>query len=146
MPRFVTVVPHLPVADVARRYRLATDPVTRRHWQVVWLVAQGQQVSVVAPVVAYTPSWVRAIIHRYNTGGPDRLGDQRQHNPGHPPRLSPGLRTELAAALTAPPPDGGFWTSVTVAAWMAQRLDRPVAPARGWETLRALGFTLHRRR
>lgn len=146
MPRTVTLVPHLPVEEVARRYGQATDPVARRHWHLVWLVARGDRLPAAARLVGYTPDWARAILHRYNTEGPDGVGDRRHLNPGHPPLLTPALTQELRAVLGGPAPGGGPWTSSTVAAWMAARLGRPVSPQRGWETLRRLGFTPHRYR
>jgi transposase len=147
MPRYTTVAPHLSLDELQHRYRHAHDPVARSHWQIVWLVAQGHRVPEVATLVGYTANWVREIIRRYNAEGPDALVDQRTaHRGGNPPLLSPALKDELAAALEAPPPDGGCWTCHQVAAWMADRLGRPVADARGWETLRALGFSLQRPR
>lgn len=147
MPRYATVAPHLPVEELAVRYRRARDPVARSHWQIVWLVAQGQHVPAVARLVGYSPNWVRELIRRFNADGPEALIDGRSaHRGGNPPLLSPALRTALAAALDGPAPDGGLWTCGTVAAWMADRLGRPVAEARGWEALRSLGFSLQRPR
>lgn len=146
MPRHVTVVPHLPVADLHARYRRAEDPVERTHWQIVWLVADGHPVPEVARLVGYTANWVREIVRRYNTDGPAGVADRRRHNPGHAPLLTPALRGALTAALTGPAPDGGLWTGPKVAAWMAERLERSVHPQRGWDALRMLGFTPQRPR
>jgi transposase len=52
----------------------------------------------------------------------------------------------LRAALGDPPPDGGLWTCRRVAAWMGERLRRPVSEQRGWEWMRRLGFTPQRPR
>ncbi|MGI8406242.1 MAG: helix-turn-helix domain-containing protein [Thermomicrobiales bacterium] len=60
--------------------------------------------------------------------------------------LGPALRAELRQALADPPPDGGLRTCVKGAAWTADRLGRPVGDQRGWEALRALGFTPQRPR
>ena len=38
-------------------------------------------------------------------------------------------------------PNGDLWTCRGVAAWMSQRLGRPVSEQRGWEWRRRLGFT-----
>jgi len=146
MPRYATVTPQLSVEELAVRYRQAHDPVERTHWQLIWLVAQGHHVPEVAAVVGYSANWVREIVRRYNAEGPSGLIDRRQHSHGHPPLLTPALRAELAEALDGPAPDGGVWTCGKVAAWMADRLGRPVAEARGWEALRSLGFTLQRPR
>lgn len=146
MPRLVTVVPHLPVDELARRYRTADDPVERSHWHFVWLIAAGRRVPEVATLTGYTANWVREVIRRYNAAGPAGLADRRGTNPGHPPLLTPALRNELGQALEGSAPDGGLWTGRKVAGWMAARLGRPVGEPRGWEAMRALGFTPQRPR
>ncbi len=147
MPRYATVAPHLSLDDLQTRYRRAHDPVARSHWHIIWLVAEGHRVPEVATLVGYSPNWVREIIRRYNAVGPDALVDQRSaHRGGHPPLLSSADKAELAAALDGPAPDGGLWTGPKVAAWMSARLGRPIGVVRGWEALRALGFTLQRPR
>ncbi len=79
-----------------------------------------------ALLVGYSPNWVRTIIRRYNAdrsaGGVDRCGA----NPGARPLLSPVLREELRDVLSGPAPDGGLWTGPKVAAWMTDRVGRPV--------------------
>lgn len=146
MPRFVTVAPHLSVEDLARRYRHTHDPVERTHWHLLWLVADGRRVPEAATLVGYTANWAREIIRRYNAAGPAGLTDRRHQGRGHPPLLAPALRRELAQALDGPAPAGGIWTCRTVAAWMAERLGRPVRVQRGWEAMRAVGFTPQRPR
>lgn len=146
MPRCLTVTPHLPADEVERRYRASHDPVERSHWHMVWLLAGGHHVPAVATLTGYTETWVRTILHRYNAEGPAGLADRRHANPGHAPLLSPELREELRAALAEPPADGGLWTGRKVAAWMAERLGRPVGEPRGWEAMRSLGFTPQRPR
>lgn len=146
MPRHLAVTPHLPVAELERRYRAARDPVERTHWQVIWLVAGGRTCAEVAAVVGYSVEWVRKLIGRWNADGPAALTDRRHRNPGGTPLLGPGLRAELRTALDGRAPDGGLWTGPKVAAWMSARLDRPIRPQRGWEAVRQLGFTLQRPR
>lgn len=60
--------------------------------------------------------------------------------------LSPALRDVLDEALAGPAPDGGLWTSPKVAAWLAERLGRPVARQRAWDAMRRLGYTLQQPR
>lgn len=146
MPRHAVVVAHLPVPELRRRYRRTADPVERTHWQIVWLVASGRRVPEVAGLVGYTANWVRAIVRRYNADGPAGLADRRRHNRGQPPLLDAALREELRRALDGAAPDGGLWTCGKVAAWMGERLGRPVGEPRGWEAMRALGFTPQRPR
>ena len=132
MPKHLTATPHLSVAELEQRYRRARDPVARSHWQIVWLLARGQ-----------TPG---AIIHRYNEGGPEALGDRRHGNPGAAPLLDAAGQEVLRQLLAGPAPDGGLWTGPKVAQWMRARLDQPISPQIGWTYLRKLGFTPHRPR
>ena len=49
--------------------------------------------------------------------------------------------------LAEPPPDGGLWSSRKVAEVMAAYLGlERVLPQRGWEALKALGWSLQRPR
>lgn len=146
MPRYSTLSPHLSVSDLEQRYRTARDPVERSHWHMLWLVACGQRLPVVARLIGYSANWVREIVRRYNADGAEGTGDRRLTNPSQRPLLTPVLREDLRVALTAPPTDGGLWTGPKVAMWMSEHLDRPVSPQRGWEALRALGFTPQRPR
>lgn len=146
MSRRLSLAPHLTTDDLESRYRHSRDPVERSHWQMLWLLSQGHPCPEVARLVGYAPDWVRTIVHRSNDQGPAGVTDRRHANPGQIPLLSPALRTDLDAALAGPAPDGGLWTSPKVAAWLAQRLGRPVAKQRAWDAMRALGYTLQQPR
>lgn len=146
MPAPRTLAPHLSVADLERRYRAGRDPVERGHWQMVWLVGQGQTCPAVARVMGYRVASVRTVIQRDNTGGPAGLVDRRHTNPGQPALVSPTVAAELRVRLAEPPPDGGLWTSPKVAAWLRERLDRPISPQRAWEVLQRIGFSLQQPR
>jgi len=53
--------------------------------------------------------------------------------------LSLEQQEELRAALAGPASDGAKrWRARDVAAWMAERLGRPVATQRGWDYLQRL--------
>jgi Winged helix-turn helix len=56
-----------------------------------------------------------------------------------PPACSLSSKQELDHALDQLPADGGLWSGPKVAAWMAERLGRPVDPRRGWDYLQRLG-------
>lgn len=148
MPRRLTLTPHLPVTDLEQRYRAARDPVARSQWQMLWLLARDEPSERVAETTGYSVKWVRRVAARYSAGGPDAVGDQRHRLPGRADRrlLTPALAAELSVALAGPAPDGGLWTSRTVAVWMSERLGRPVAVQRGWDALRAVGFSPQRPR
>ena len=137
---------HLPPAELEARYRRARDPVARRHWQIVWLLAGGRPTAEVAAVTGYSVPWVRRVARRYAEGGAGALGDRRRGNPGAPPLLDPAAQAALRAALAGPAPDGGLWTCRRVAGWIGGRIGRPVHEARGWEWLRRLGFSPQRPR
>jgi transposase len=134
---------HLETAELAQRYRGARDPVERAHDQIIWLLSQGRSTGEVATVTGSSRSWIRRIVRRYNERGTAGLGDRRQQNRGGAARalLGPQRREELDAALPAPPPDGGRWSSRKVAAWIAHRTGRPTGVQRGWEDLRRFGST-----
>lgn len=148
MPRRITLPDHLPVEELEHRYRAAHDPVARSHWHILWLLARGTLTRQVADLTGYSIAWIHTIAARYRHGGPDAVGDHRHGNPGRGDHrlLSPELAEGLRLRLASPAPDGGLWTGRKVAAWLSDRLGRPVSPQRGWEALRALGFTPQRPR
>ena len=117
----------------------------RSQWQILWLLAGGMPTAEVARVTSYSVRWVQEIARRYRAG-PEAIGDHRHTNPGAPPLLDAAQQAQLHAVLGGPAPDGGIWTCRSVAAWMSQRLGRPVSEQRGWEWMRRLGFTPQRPR
>lgn len=141
MSRRIKLENHLSLAELERRYRQAEAPVARSHFQIVWLLAQGQTARQVAEATAYSPYWVGQVARRYNAGGPEALGDRRRHHPGGAWLLSDGQKAALQQALEQPPADGGLWNSRKVAEWMAEATGRAVPPQRGWDYLRLLGYT-----
>lgn len=146
MPKRTTVSAHLELSELERRYRQAHDPVERSHFQIVWLLAQGKTRAEVAGVTGYSERWIGEIVRRYNTEGPDALGDRRHDNPGGQPILDAAQQERLVAALHGPAPDGGLWTGPKVAAWIAAETGRPSYPQLGWLYLVRLGARLKRPR
>jgi transposase len=146
VPRRLVPAAHLTGAELDARYRAARDPVARTRWQVIRLVARGRACAEAAEIVGYSVDWVRIVIRRYNAAGPEAVADGRRTNPGGATLLSTAQQAELRVALGGPAPDGGLWTGPKVAAWIGQRIGRPVGAQRGWEYLRRLGFTLQRPR
>ena len=87
------------------------------------------------------------LLPRYNAQGPQALGDLRRRNGTSPSVLKPDLLDKLKDRLREPPPDGGLWTSPKVAAWLASELGlAQVAPQRGWEALKAMGWSVQKPR
>ena len=137
------IVEHLSVEELEARYRAAQDATEARHFQAIWLLAQGRTVLEVAEVLAFVPRWVEQLAARYNASGPGALGDRRRCNGRPASLLAPELLAALAERLKRPPDDGGVWSGPEVAAWMAGHLGRAaVHPQRGWDALRRLGWSL----
>jgi transposase len=134
------------LAELEHRYRAATDPVARSHYQIIWLLSGGRSTAEVARVTGYSEDWVLKLAKRYRQDGPGGLGDRRHGNPGGSALLDADGKVALRQALTGAPPDGGLWTGRQVARWMSARLGRDVSPQRGWEYLIQLGYTPQRPR
>ena len=137
------IVEHLPVEALEARYRAARDATEARHFQAIWLLAQGRTVVAVAEVLAFVPRWVEELAARYNAFGPETLGDQRRRNGRTASLLTPELLAALAERLKEPPDDAGLWSGPKVAAWMARHLGlAQVHPQRGWEALKRIGWSI----
>ena len=94
-------------------------------------------------MTSFGTRWLEQLLSRYNARGPTALGDQRRHNGRAPTILKPALLARLKPRLETPPSDGGLWTGPKVATWMAAALGlEKVALQRGWEALRAIGWTI----
>ena len=142
MPKYITLEPHLSLEELHTRYRQASDPVERSHYQIIWLLASGKSPREVAAVTGYSRSWVYELVWGYNRLGPESLGDGRRKNRGAEPLLNDVQQALLWQALSESPPDGGLGNGGKVADWMSELLDRPVSPQRGWEYLRQMKFRL----
>jgi transposase len=137
------IVGHLQVEELEARYRAARDATEARHFQAIWLLAQGRTFLEAAEVLAFAPRWVEALAERYNASGPDALGDRRRRNGRTASLLTPALLAALAKRVRSPPDDGGVWTGPKAAAWIARRLGlAEVHPQRGWEALKRIGWSI----
>jgi hypothetical protein len=58
------IVGHLPVEELGARYRAARDATEARHFQAIWLLAQGRTFLEAAEVLAFAPRWVEALAAR----------------------------------------------------------------------------------
>ena len=136
------IVEHLPLEELETRYRAARDATEARHYQAIWLLAQGRTFLEVAEVMAFAPRWVEELAARYNAHGPAALGDQRRRNGRAASLLTKDVLAALAERLRTPPEDGGLWSGPKVAAWMARQLGlERVHPQRGWEALKRLEWS-----
>src|SRR3954466_6209727 len=136
------VADHLSVSALEQQYRSCTDVTAARHLQTIWLLAKGHEMAEVAATVSFARRWVERLLARYNAQGPQALGELRRWNGTSPSVLKPDLLDKLKARLLEPPPDGGLWSSRKVARWMAGELGlAEVSPQRGWEALKAIGWS-----
>ena len=137
------VADHLSIEALAERYRGCEDACAARHYQTIWLLAQGHTIAEVSGLTSLVPRWIEELLARYNLIGEKALGDLRRHNGARPSVLKPDLLARLQIRLKEPPPDGGLWTSRKVADWMARQLGlEKLAPQRGWEALNAVGWSI----
>lgn len=141
MPPYLKLATYLTSEELEERYRSEKDAVARSHWQILWLLSSGKRTPEVSAVTGYSVVWIRQIVHRYNAQGPQSVGDGRHHNPGSGRLLSDEQEAELRQALEAAAAAGESWNGPQVAAWMSQKLGRTLYKARGWETLRRMGYT-----
>jgi transposase len=141
MPKRIEIKAHLSIEQLATRYRENQDVVERSHYQIIWLLAQGQSAAEVARITHYSAYWVRVIARRYNAQGVSGLADHRHDHPGRECMLDAAQQAELAQALESPPADEGLWNGPKVARWMAALLGHPVHDQRGWDYLRRLGYS-----
>ena len=141
------VVGHLRVEELQAGYRGSGDATLARHYQVIWLLAQGRTVAETARLTSFARRWVDELLARYNAFGPSSLGDRRRGNGAKATILTAEVLDTLRERLKTPPDDGGVWSSRKVAAVMAAELGlAKVAEQRGWEALRAIGWTIQRPR
>jgi len=137
------VAEHLSVADLEARYVGSRDARSGRHLQTIWLLAKGHTIAQVSEMTAFGVRWIEQLLARYNAEGPAALGDLRRGNGATATVLTPPLLAKLRERLPDPPPDGGIWSSRKVAEWMAEELGlEQVAPQRGWEALKAVGWSI----
>ena len=87
------------------------------------------------------------LLARDNAGGPQALGDLRRRNGASPSVLRPDLLEKLKARLLSHRRTADCGPSPKVAAWMAGELGlAEVLPQRGWEALKAIGWSVQKPR
>ncbi|MPZ57577.1 MAG: helix-turn-helix domain-containing protein, partial [Rhizobiales bacterium] len=115
-----TIRAHLSSVELEARYEAAAEPVAKSHFHALWLLSSGYEADEVAELLSFSTRWVRALIKRYNAGGPAALGDQRIHNGTKPTILTPAALVALKERIKTPPDDGGLWTGPKIARWLAK--------------------------
>jgi transposase len=137
------VADHLSIEELEQHYRGCADACSARHYQTIWLLAQGHTIGEVSELTCFVARWIEELLARYNALGPAALGDLRRNNGSAPSVLKPELLETLKLRLAEPPPDGCVWNSRKVANFMAEQLGlKQLAPQRGWEALQAIGWSI----
>lgn len=134
------------IETLTKEYRREKDAVRRSHIQTVRLVLEGMACDEVARVTGFSVRWVKKLMARWWDEGLAGLGNKRLNNKGKEPLLDAAGLKALAGLLEEAPPDQGLWSGRKVAAWMSERLGRPVGPKLGLRYLHKLGFTRQRPR
>jgi transposase len=116
--------------------------VERSRWRFLWLLARGFTAKAIAHITGYSAYWIGQIARCYNVRGPEGVKDQRHLKRPRRQLLTAARHEELRAALSGPAPQYDRWTGRTVAAWMAQRLGRPIRRQLGWVYVRRLDARL----
>src|SRR4028119_2194273 len=86
------VAGHLSLAELQAGYRDSKAATLARHYQVIWLLAQGRSCAEVAQLTSLARRWVEQLLARYNQVGPASLGDRRRGQgakAASPPQAAP---------------------------------------------------------
>jgi transposase len=143
----VPIATHLSDAELELEYLACRDARRSRHLQTIRLLAKGHSVAEVSAITAFGERWIEQLRARYNAEGLCALGDQRRGNGTTATILTAAVLAGLRERLRAPPDDGGVWSSRKAAAWIAGELGlTEVATQRGWEALKAVGWSIQKPR
>ena len=104
----VRVADHLSVAEHQASYRGSKGATLARHFQVIWLVAEGRTVTETARLTGFVRRWVEELVVRYNRYGPSSLGDRRRSNGSSHKILTLAILDMLRERLKAHPTTAGF--------------------------------------
>jgi transposase len=128
MARQIHLQPYLSVDELEHRYRTAKEPNERTWWQILWLLAQGRTATELSSVIGYRAYWIGQIAKRYNEQGPEGMRNRRHTTSYRPaPVLSTEQQQDLRAELAQAAARDQHWRTRQVAAWMSERLGRPVS-------------------
>src|SRR5262245_12138091 len=100
------------------------------------LFAKGQTATAVAESTGYSRYWIGQLVRRSNAQGPEAMRNRHYTHAHRPALLLSGEQlAELAEAVRGPAPEAEYWLGRTVAAWMSQKLGRPISVYLGWAYL-----------
>src|ERR1700751_4424471 len=64
------VADHLSIEELEQRYRACEDACSARHYQTIWLLAQGHTIAAVSALTSFVPRWIEELLARHNALGP----------------------------------------------------------------------------
>lgn len=137
----ITLKPHLTTEELKRRYHACQKAQEKVRWHALYLISKGMVAAEAARRVGRASSWITNLARRYNAQAA-AVERQASDKPSHLSSVDERLGQELAQALEGAAPDGGLWTGVKVAAWIAERTGKQVHRVTGWRQIERLGFTL----
>jgi transposase len=139
----VAVVGHLSQEELEQGYRSSKDGTRARHFEVIRLLTKGHSTADVADLTGFGMRWIEELVVRYNAFGPDSLGDLRRNNGKAASLLTAPVLEALRLRLGQPPDGGGVWTSKKAAEFIAAFHGLlSCSTQRGWEALRAIGWSV----
>jgi tRNA isopentenyl-2-thiomethyl-A-37 hydroxylase MiaE len=75
MPKRITIAPHLNISELEQLYRQGKNGVESRHYQILWLLAQGKKTEEVEEITGYSRTWIYALVKRDHKLGMCGIGD-----------------------------------------------------------------------
>lgn len=112
-------------------------------WQALLLLRRGMPVEQILEMLGRSDRWLREVVSRFNKQGSAGLTDMRKTNGGHNRLLDRTMMEELKHdVIHKKPRGGGLWTGVKATEWIAERTNKKVSKARGWNYLKRLNMNL----
>ena len=142
MAQPITLKPHLTTEELKKRYRSCRKAQEKARWHALYLISKGVVAAEAARRVGRASSWITNLARRYNERGAGAVERHTSEKVSHLSSVDEQLGQQLAEALEGAAPDGGLWTGVKVAAWIAERTGKEVHRVTGWRQIERLGFTL----
>ena len=56
------VAAHLSIGELEERYRSCSDACSARHYQTIWLLAQGYTIEEAAETTCFVPRWIEELL------------------------------------------------------------------------------------
>ena len=95
-----TIAGHLSIEALRERYVSSSNVREARHFQTIWLIAKGHSVGEVVEMTSFGRRWIEQLVVRYNTEGPESLGDLRRRNGATASVLKPEVLEKLRVRLS----------------------------------------------